>query len=93
MNQDVCPNCPNHCTKDSLRCGRGRSYFGLDEHNEFSKEVKEPSSLGEYVISDIRKCGHFLHHNRDFSVDSLLENLNEEELTQLHELLSKINMD
>ncbi len=53
MNQENCPCCPNHCSKDNLRCGRGKEYFANQDTN------KEPKTLNEQVISDLRKCGHF----------------------------------
>lgn len=84
MNIENCPNCPNHCPKDNLGCGRGRAYFNLEE-----KEIQEPKTLNEQVIADIRKCGHILHHNRDINVDETLSSFTEEELKEMHELLSK----
>ena len=84
MNQENCPCCPNHCAKDNLGCGRGREYFSSADTNN------EPRSLNEQVISDLRKCGHLLHHNRDLDMNQLLSGLTDEELEKLHELLSKI---
>lgn len=89
MKQDICPNCPNHCSKDNLGCGRGRAYFS-DLEGE-SKNTNEVKSMSEQVIMDIRRIGHALHHNRDLDISSITSNLTDEELTRLHELLSKIN--
>ena len=84
MNQENCPCCPNHCSKDNLGCGRGKEYFENQDTN------KEPKTLNEQVISDLRKCGHLLHHNRDLDAKEFLSCFSEEELNVLHELLSKI---
>ena len=84
MNQENCPCCPNHCQKDNLGCGRGKEYFNNQGTN------KEPKTLNEQVISDLRKCGHLLHHNRDLDTNEFLSCFSEDELNELHELLSKI---
>lgn len=84
MNNENCPCCPNHCSKDNLSCGRGREYF-----NNYSKE---PKTLNDQIIMDIRKVGHLLHHNKDLDTNKLLSTLSENELNKLHELLSKINV-
>lgn len=84
MDQEKCPCCPNHCSKDNLGCNRGRDYFSNKD------EKIEPKTLNEQVIADLRKCGHLLHHNRDLDINEFLSNLTEEELNKLHELLSKI---
>ena len=84
MNQENCPCCKNHCPKDNLGCGRGRAYFSDQDTNN------EPKSLNEQVVADLRKCGHLLHHNRDLDINELLSCFSEEELKELHKLLSKI---
>lgn len=84
MNNDKCPCCPNHCDKDNLSCGRGREYF----NNDISKE---PKTLNEQIIIDLRKCGHLLHHNKDLDTNKILANFSKEELNKLHELLSKFH--
>lgn len=85
MNEENrCPMCPNHCEKDNLSCHRGEEYFST------TSERKEPSTIEEKVISDLRACGHMLHHNRDLDIKSVLGSLNAEELEILHKLLSKI---
>jgi hypothetical protein len=80
MSEEKCPCCPNHCSKDNLGCGRGKNYF-----NNNLEEI----SLNEKVISDLRKCGHLLHHNSDLDTESLLANFSEVELKSLHNLLTK----
>ena len=38
QNIDVCPGCSRHCTRNEIRCKRGRAYFA--EHSEAeSKEI------------------------------------------------------
>lgn len=83
MNSENCPCCPNHCEKDNLRCGKGRDYF-----NHLSD--LEPSTISEKVIEDLRKCGHLLHHNKDIEANEFLSSLTDDELKELHLLLSKI---
>ena len=39
-NQEFCPQCPNHCAKDEVRCGRGRAYFNLD-NNSSHPQIQE----------------------------------------------------
>ncbi len=85
MNQEKCPCCPNHCSIDHLSCGRGMEHFGKQNNDN------EPKSSGEQVIMDLRKCGHLLHHNKELDTNELLSHFSEEELNQLHELLSKIH--
>lgn len=81
MNHEQCPCCPNHCEKNNLGCGRGKEYFDSN---------KEPKTIEEQVIMDLRKCGHLLHHNKDLNSSHVLSGFSVEELNQLHQLLSKI---
>jgi hypothetical protein len=83
MSEEKCPCCSNHCSKDNLKCGRGKEYFNSECN------VNELNSLNEKVIMDLRKCGHILHHNRDLNEGKLLFNFSEDEINQLHELLVK----
>lgn len=84
MNTESCPCCPNHCPKDNLGCGKGRAHFNNQNDNSL-----EPRTLNEQVIMDLKKSGHLLHHNRDLDTTKLLSNFSEEELNELHKLLSK----
>lgn len=84
MNNDKCPCCSNHCLKDNLSCNRGREYF---INNNVSKE---PKTLNEQIIADLRKLGHLLHHNKDLDTNNLLDCLSKDELNNLHKLLFKI---
>lgn len=84
MEEEKCPCCPNHCEKDHLGCGCGKDYFSNSHSNS------EPKTLIEQVITDLRKCGHTLHHHRELDSTQFLSALSEEELNKLHELLSKI---
>lgn len=85
MDKEKCPCCPNHCSIENLSCGRGRAHFSNENNN------KEPKTLNEQVITDLRKCGHILHHNRELNTDEFLSDFSEEELNRLHQLLSKIH--
>lgn len=84
MKEEKCPICPNHCSKDNLGCSRGREHFGNLDHDS------KPKTLQEKIIADLRKCGHLLHHNKELDTNELLSVFSEDELSQLHELLSKI---
>lgn len=84
MNEEKCPCCFNHCSKDELKCRQGRDYFSDLTNNS------EPRTLREQVIIDLRKCGHLLHHNKELNTNKFLSNFSEEELNNLHELLLKI---
>ena len=86
MNAEKCPCCPNHCQKEELGCQRGKEFFGNSNGDHELKNIQEQ------VIVDLRKCGHMLHHNRELNTQDILLNFSLEELNQLHELLSKINM-
>lgn len=80
--KEHCPICPNHCPVDALSCGRGRSYF--------SESSKQPATIEEKILLDLRKCGHFLHHQKGMDFDLLFSELSLDERNHLHELLSKI---
>lgn len=82
MKNEKCPYCHNHCSKDNLNCGRGREYF--------SNLNNDTKTINEKVISDLRKCGHLLHHNKELSTNDILSDFSLEELEELHKLLSKI---
>lgn len=84
MSQEKCPCCVNHCSKESLSCGRGRDYF----YNQSNRP--EATAIQEQVIMNLRKCGHSLYCNRDLEGEKILMDFSEEELNILHELLSKI---
>jgi hypothetical protein len=53
--QENCPCCPNHCSKDSLRCNRGREYFNSSNNYKIHNN-DEPTTLNEQVIKDLRVC-------------------------------------
>ena len=91
MTTENCPMCQNHCPKENLRCGRGREYFNENKHQEDYNNTSEHSSIKEQVIFDMRRCGHFLHHNRELDINKVFSNLSDEELTKLHELLTNIH--
>lgn len=33
-----CPQCPKHCSRDALNCGRGRAYFGIETSEDTHEE-------------------------------------------------------
>lgn len=84
MSEERCPCCSNHCLKDNLGCGRGAEYFNRDNDSNIK-------TLDEQVIMELRKCGHLLHHNKELNPEKLLSVFSEQELNQLHSLLSKIH--
>ncbi len=83
MNEEKCPCCPNHCDKKNLSCGRGMDYFN-------GENQEEAKTIQEQILMDLRKCGHYLHHNKEAKKEDILKNLTEEELEQLHTFLEKI---
>lgn len=85
MNQDTCPICPNHCSKENLSCGRGRIYFSNKKN-----DLNINQAIDDVIIEDLRSCGHLLHHNREINTTNLFVDFKETEKEQLHELLSKI---
>lgn len=87
MKEEYCPICPNHCSKENLRCGKGKEHFGVDNYSIKAQTIEEE------VITDLRKCGHLLHHNKELNINELLSVFSKEELNQLHNLLPKIYMN
>lgn len=87
MMEKNCPECENHCPADALKCGRGAKYFGT-QHQE-----KDESTLTaeERILSLLRKCGHYLHHNAGHDVDAavLIGMLTGEEKSELEAILQK----
>lgn len=85
-NEKFCPQCPNHCPVESLSCGRGRAYFGVDDsHSSSHKNFDEQSIAGL-----LRQCGHMLHHNQNITNDDICKHLTNEEQNILKGLLKKI---
>lgn len=66
-----CPMCRNHCPKDSLRCERGRAYFGTDNDNSRGGEEErhghqqEHGRHGRHEESEERHGGHGRSHGGD----------------------------
>lgn len=85
MTEEKCPICPNHCLKNELKCGRGKRYFSGSSNEE------KPKNINEAVILDLRKIGHFLHHEKNVNPNDVLSSFSSDELSKLHRLLSKIN--
>lgn len=83
MNNEFCPCCSNNCSKDNLRCNRGREYFNNSGKNS------EPETIEEQVLMDLRRCGHLLHHNKELNTKEVLSSFTEKELENLHQLLIK----
>jgi len=42
--KDVCPGCGRHCTRDHIRCRRGREYFA-EKHEAGAKRTPEEKDL------------------------------------------------
>lgn len=40
-NNQVCPQCSNHCSSDALRCGRGRQYFNTLNESQNESQTEE----------------------------------------------------
>lgn len=88
--EEKCPQCPKHCPKDELSCGRGRAYFGTE--GGFEKRSSHFNMAEENgVIPLLRQCGHILHHSGgDINNDILCKGLTEEEKYKFEELLKKV---
>jgi hypothetical protein len=96
--ENICPCCPNHCSKEKLKCPKGENYFAGGEHSELhhgrhnrfcGEQAISTLSTDDAVVALIRECGHFLHHSRGENADILTANLTSEEKEQLKALLSK----
>lgn len=84
-NQEFCPQCPNHCHKDELRCGRGKAFFGMEEGHSHTNNQPLTGIAGQ-----LKQCGHIMHHNPDINNERLCVNLSKEEQETLERLLNKI---
>lgn len=85
--QILCPCCPNHCSKNELRCKRGEAYFSGNDHAHPVAHTTE-----EKIIVQFRKFGHYLHHFSDAQpAKKMLANLSDEEKEDLLSLLVKID--
>lgn len=90
--EEYCPQCPNHCHKSELKCGRGRMYFGLD-NNQNDKHIKNEHGFKEpkdELTALLRRCGHYLHHGENIVEEKLYEGLSYEEKQMLKQLLGKM---
>ncbi|MGM9971427.1 MAG: hypothetical protein ACI35W_03390 [Anaeroplasmataceae bacterium] len=88
--EEKCPQCPKHCSKNELSCGRGRAYFGVEGGIE-----NRPSHFNmtedHGVMPLLRQCGHMLHHSSgDINNDILCKGLTEEEKRKLEDLLKRV---
>ena len=84
-NQEFCPQCPNHCNKDELRCSRGKAFFGLQEENA---PRNKQHLIG--IAALLKQCGHTMHHNPSIDNDKICASLSKEEQQTLEQLLNKI---
>lgn len=82
--ENFCPQCPNHCSKDALMCGRGQAYFG-GEQTQSSRHM--PRKEDDSIIGLLRQCGHILHHGTQ-SPD--IDKLTPQEQQSLRQLLIKL---
>lgn len=76
MTEEFCPCCPNRCAKESLKCGRGRAYFGGNSDGSPEKSRGAHGHGGgfaneEEVVTLLRRCGHLLHHGGGLNTDAL----------------------
>lgn len=102
---ELCPMCPNHCSRDTLKCGKGQAYFrnGNDslmnqarEHGKFCgaglRHFQNPVSR-ESLFGLFMECGHHvLRHIDDNSEnrEEMFEVLSSAEKAELSELLKKL---
>lgn len=83
MNHEKCPCCPNHCEVNNLDCDKGKEYYN-------HLNVSKVSTVNDKIVNQLRKCGHFLHH-RNLAEINFLSTLSNDELNDLHRLLSKVS--
>ena len=86
-----CDQCPNACPADRLSCGRGMAHFARLRKGE--KPFTSDNPVAQYLVTcgDAVKnrAGMMAQHGAD--VGKLFGALNEQEQTQLVELLKKLN--
>lgn len=87
-----CPFCGNHCPQNSLLCGRGKRYFGAQEHDGDRVHGGAHGgghgvANGDEIVQLLRKCGHYLHHSG--KEDTAVRSLTDEERKTLCRLLEK----
>lgn len=90
LEKQRCNQCEKQCPVDALQCGRGRKYFGL-ESNEDGRE-KRVHDMPSGPISQLRQCGHLLHHG-SVTGNDLLSSLNAQEQEELERLLGILLAD
>ena len=94
---NVCPCCGHHCRVDALHCQRGMMYFGIetktgeDANHKHHIRDKSDATMEDKVISLMRRCGHYLHHNmrESDSSEQMLSALSDDEKKNLILLLKK----
>lgn len=95
---NVCPCCGRHCSVENLHCERGMAHFGIEidgkqetHHHFHGKENfdKENMTIDDKVISLLRGCGHYLHHNASGESEELLSMLSVDEKKELISILKK----
>lgn len=85
MSENICPCCGNHCSRDSLKCGRGRAYFGTESAHGEMHGGHRLNENEEEAVRLLRRCGHALHHGEGLNTDALTK----EEKDRLSALLKK----
>ncbi len=68
--QQICPCCPNHCTKENLNCGRGKNYFRITEQESTTTENYlhdenhfHHDSFDEQLLVKLKMCNYFMRHH------------------------------
>jgi hypothetical protein len=80
---------------EDLHCPRGKAHFGIETNGAQEKQHhhfhdKENMTIDDEVISLLRRCGHYLHHNMNAGGgEELLSALSEGEKKELIKLLNK----
>jgi len=98
--QTVCPGCSRHCTKDSIRCKRGRAYFAkLEEQIKSAEPVRECRRKWMKSVSENGVLWNLLMTGRNIKKALRSEEIAElqltgaltaEEITQLTSALQKL---
>lgn len=90
-----CPQCDNHCPVDSLKCGRGRKYFGVTDDGHDGRghgrahDHGGPGAHRNSLAGLLHQCGRFVRHS-ELEEAELFQALTGEERAALQAALEKL---
>lgn len=99
VKENNCPCCPNNCSKEELRCGKGYKYFNIEmndtnhQKNNFKKKVHELMKE-DNITGLLMQCFHkIMQSSNDISKDQIFDVLTDTEKDTLRFLLKKVNQN